>query len=172
MFSDKLHRSLFPDRFPHYAWTGPLQLCWVKGVWVLRCNLLPALLAEWPGSFTYHCGNRSVEWTRTKSQRTKWTHEKKFLRPLLLGFRLTTFWSRVQHLPTSYPGCPVCWLLKWHTQRLLYSTVWWKQPLPPPPPPPPFLSTNHPLKWYAFCMYVLDSLGEQQEPRHVSVILY
>ena len=25
---------------------------------VFRCNLPPALLAEWPGSFTCHCGNK------------------------------------------------------------------------------------------------------------------
>ena len=29
----------------------------VKGVCVFRCNLPTALLAEWPGSFTCHCGN-------------------------------------------------------------------------------------------------------------------
>ena len=42
----------FQRGFPHYAWVvavSPLQLCWVKGVCVLRCNLPPALLAEWPG---------------------------------------------------------------------------------------------------------------------------
>ena len=27
------------------------------------CNLPPALLAEWPGSFTCHCSNRGVEQT-------------------------------------------------------------------------------------------------------------
>ena len=31
--------------------------------WEFRCNLPPALLAEWPGSFTCHCGNAGVEWT-------------------------------------------------------------------------------------------------------------
>ena len=31
---------------------SPLWLRWVKGVCVSRCNLPPALLAEWPGSFT------------------------------------------------------------------------------------------------------------------------
>ena len=30
---------------------SPLRLCWVKGVCVFRCNLLPAFLAELQGSF-------------------------------------------------------------------------------------------------------------------------
>ena len=29
---------------------------------VFSCNLPPALLAEWPGSFTCYCGNTGVEW--------------------------------------------------------------------------------------------------------------
>ena len=36
------------------------RLPWVKIVCVFRCNLPPALLAEWPGSFTCHCGNTGV----------------------------------------------------------------------------------------------------------------
>ena len=62
--------SSIRDRFPHYAWTvavSPLQLQWVKGVCVLRCSLLPALWAEWPGSFTCHCGNTRVEHKSNKS---------------------------------------------------------------------------------------------------------
>ena len=31
------------------------------GVCVFSCNLPPALLAEWPGSFTCYCGNMGVE---------------------------------------------------------------------------------------------------------------
>ena len=30
---------------------------------MFRCNLLPALLAEWPRSFSCHCGNTGVERT-------------------------------------------------------------------------------------------------------------
>ena len=29
---------------------SPLWLCWFKGICMLRCNLQPVLLAEWPGS--------------------------------------------------------------------------------------------------------------------------
>ena len=64
------------------------QLRWVKGVCVFRCNLPPALLAESPGSFTYHCGNTD------KSQHIKLTLEKKILPPLRPGFELATFRSR------------------------------------------------------------------------------
>ena len=74
MFPDKLQVSLFPNWFPHYAWTtavSPHRLCWVKGVCMFRCNLPPALLAEWPGSFMCHCGNKEVEWTLNKSQHAK-----------------------------------------------------------------------------------------------------
>ena len=41
------------------------------------CHLPPALLAEWPESFTRRCGNTGVERTANKSQHTKWTLEKK-----------------------------------------------------------------------------------------------
>ena len=34
-----------------------VKLLWIKGVCVRRCNLPPALLAEWPEFFTCHCGN-------------------------------------------------------------------------------------------------------------------
>ena len=64
---------------------------------MFRCNLPPARLTEWSGSFTCHCGNMGVERTLNKSQHTKLTLEKKILPPLLLKFRLTTFWSRVRH---------------------------------------------------------------------------
>ena len=73
----------------------PLRLRCAKGACLLRCNLPPALLAKWPGSFTCHCSNMGVERTPNKSQHTKLTVEKKILLPLLLGFELTIFWSRV-----------------------------------------------------------------------------
>ena len=50
---------------------SPFPLRWVKDVCEFRCNLPPALLAEWPGSFTCHCGNTGVERTPSKSQHTK-----------------------------------------------------------------------------------------------------
>ena len=75
---------------------SPLRLRWVSDVCGFRCNLPPALLAEWPGCFTCHCGNTGVEQTPTKSQHTKLTLEKKILQPLLPGFELATFPSRVR----------------------------------------------------------------------------
>ena len=63
---------------------------------MFRCNLPPALSAEWPGSFTCHCGNTGVERTPNKSQHTKLTPEKKTLPPLLSGCEFATFPSRVR----------------------------------------------------------------------------
>ena len=68
----------------------------MKGVCVFRCNLPPALLAEWPGSFMCHCNNMGWNGHQIKSQHRKLTLEKKILLPLLPGFELTTFQSRVQ----------------------------------------------------------------------------
>ena len=63
---------------------------------MFRCDLPLALLAEWPGSFTCHCGNMVVEWTLHKSQHTNLTLEKKILPSLLPGFKLVTFWSWIR----------------------------------------------------------------------------
>ena len=80
------------DWFPNYAWTAcivsPIWLLWDLGVCMFRCNLPPALLAEWPGSFMCHCGNMGVERTPSKSQLTKLTLEKRF--------KLATFQSGVR----------------------------------------------------------------------------
>ena len=99
VFLEELRVSSFLDRFPHYTCTAavsPLRLRWVKGVCVFRCNPPSALLAEWPGSFTCHCGNTGVERTPSKSQHTKLTLGKKILPLLLPGFELATFRSQVR----------------------------------------------------------------------------
>ena len=49
----------------------PLRLCWVKGVFVFRWNLPPALLVEWLRSFTCHSGNMGVEQTPKKESAHK-----------------------------------------------------------------------------------------------------
>ena len=74
---------------------SPLRLRWVKGVRVCRCKLPSELLAEWP--FTCHCGNKGMERTPNESQHTKLTLEKKIFPPILPGFELATFRSRVRH---------------------------------------------------------------------------
>ena len=66
-----------------------------QGCMHVRCSLPPALLAEWPGSFACHCGNKEVDWTLYKSQHTKLSLEKKILPLLLPGFELASFQSRV-----------------------------------------------------------------------------
>ena len=76
---------------------SPLWFCWFKGVCMFKRNLPPALLTEWPGSFTCHWGNTRMELTPNKSEHTNLTLEKKILLLLLPGFKLTTFWSRAQH---------------------------------------------------------------------------
>ena len=48
------------------------------------------------GSFTCNCGNTGVERTLDKSQHTKLNLEKKILSPLLPGFELANFRSRVR----------------------------------------------------------------------------
>ena len=64
---------------------------------MFRCNLPPALLAEWPGSFTCHCGSMGMEQTPNKSQHTTVNSGEENLPPLLPRFELATFWSRVWH---------------------------------------------------------------------------
>ena len=54
-----------PSLCLHSSIVGPLQLPRVKGVHMFRYNLLPALLAEWPGSLMCHCSNMGVKWTPT-----------------------------------------------------------------------------------------------------------
>ena len=116
-FPDKLRVSSFPDRFlcPDSGIASPFRLRWVKGVCVFRCNLPPALLTEWPGSFTCHCGNTGVEWTSNMSQHTKLTLEKNILLPPLSGFELAIYRSRVrrsyQHIGRSAVTTMACCLL-------------------------------------------------------------
>ena len=106
----------FPDRFPHYAWTAHsdfvgmwnsmrpwLFLCSLsveryyfpsfatsfgQGVCVFRFNVPSALLAEWPWSFTCHCGKMGWNGYRVRVST--------ILAPLLPGLELATFRSRVR----------------------------------------------------------------------------
>ena len=88
----------FPDRFPHCAWTAVslLRLHWVKGVYMFRCNLPPALLAAWPEVFYMSLRKHGVEQIPNKGQHRKLTPEKKILPWLLLGFELTNFSSQAR----------------------------------------------------------------------------
>ena len=53
-----------------------------------------------------HCGNMGVERTPNKSQHTNLTLEKKILPPLLPGFELATFRSRVRHSANELSRLP------------------------------------------------------------------
>ena len=67
------------------------------GACVFSCNLPPALLAEWPGSFTCHCGNtgleRIPEWE--SAQKVDSGEENSPAAPA--GLEPDTFRSRVRH---------------------------------------------------------------------------
>ena len=105
MFFDLLCYQKVPTLFPVDSdIVSPLRLRWVKGVCVFRCNLPPALLADWPGSFTCHWGNTGMERTPNKSQHRKWTLQKKILLLLLPGFELATFRLRVRRSYQQAPG--------------------------------------------------------------------
>ena len=89
------------------------------GVCVFSCNLPPARLAEWPGSFTCYCGNTGWNGYRNKSQHRKSTLEKKILPPLLQGFEPATFQSRVRRSNHwAVPARLVCvyyyFVLEWY----------------------------------------------------------
>ena len=62
------HMELLPSRRTfcvHHTTMHHVTSCKATYVRCMRvsCNLPPALLAEWPGSFTCHCGNTGVERT-------------------------------------------------------------------------------------------------------------
>ena len=86
---------------PGQRHSQPTPTRWIEGACVLRWNLSPALLAQWPGSFTCHCGNMGAERTPSKSQHRKLTLEKKILPPFLPG--LATFRSRVRRSTNNLP---------------------------------------------------------------------
>ena len=67
-----------------------------RHVHVFRCNPPTALWQNDRGLFTCHCGSTGVKRTPIKSQHTKLTLQKKILPPLLPGFELATFRSRVR----------------------------------------------------------------------------
>ena len=87
---------IFPDRFPHYNWTAKsahLHFVGSRSASVFKCNLPPALLAEWMESSICHCGN--TEWNGRKSQHRKLTLENKILLPLknIHGGKTDSRWS-------------------------------------------------------------------------------
>ena len=97
VFLGELRVSSFPEKIPTHCLDSDIACSDFDGskpICVFKCNLPPALLAEWLGSFTCHCSNTGLEWTLNKSQHTKLTLEKKILPPLLPEFKLATFWSR------------------------------------------------------------------------------
>ena len=81
-----------------YVVIHPCQGC----MWIYRCNWPPALLAEWPGSFTCHGGKMGVEvCTLNKSQHTK----RKFPCRSCKNSNLQPFDQKSGALSTNFPGC-------------------------------------------------------------------
>ena len=105
VFFEELRVSSFPPTLClDSGIVSSLRLRWVKDVCMFRCNLPPALLTEWPGSLTCHCGNTGVERTPNKSQHRKLTLEKKIPPPLLRDLNSHRINHEFGALPTSYPG--------------------------------------------------------------------
>jgi len=78
------------------------------GACVFSCNLPPALLAEWPGSFTCYCGNTKVERIPKYKSAQKVTPGEKNTPSLLQGFKSATFQTRVlryNHWVIPAPNC-------------------------------------------------------------------
>ena len=79
---------------------SPLRLRWVKGICVFKCILPPALfcfvLLNDRGLLRATAVTRGMERTPNKSQHTKLILEKNILLPLLPGFELATFRSRLR----------------------------------------------------------------------------
>ena len=70
---------------------------------MFRCNLPPPLLAEWPGSFTCHCGSTGMEQTHNKSHKVHSGEVHFPVVPARIRTRNLSIKSLVL-LPTSYPG--------------------------------------------------------------------
>ena len=108
MFPDELHVSSFLDKIPTLCLdsgiVSPLRLHWVKGVCMFRCNLPPALLAEWPGSLMCHCGNTGVEQTLNKVSTQSWLRKKKFSCRSCWDSSSQPSDHKSGALPTGYPG--------------------------------------------------------------------
>ena len=75
-----------------------------KCVCVFNCNMLPELLASWPGSFTCHCGNTGWNGQRTRAgtgRHRELTLDKKIHTPLLPNVDLRPFHHESTALPTE-----------------------------------------------------------------------
>ena len=75
---------MFPDRFPHYAWTAQSAHSGFAGCRVYACLGVTCHLHCWQNVrgllFSCHCSNTGLERTPNKSQHTKSTLEKKISR--------------------------------------------------------------------------------------------
>ena len=98
---DELRVSSFPTLCLDSGIVSSLRFRWVKDVCVFRCNLPPALLTEWPGSFTCHCRNMGMEWGSAHKVNSEEVHS-----PIAPAGTWTCNLSilSLPLSPTSYPG--------------------------------------------------------------------
>ena len=92
-FPDEVRVSSFPipTLCLDSSIVSPLRLQWVKGVCVFRCNLPPALLAEWPGSFTCHWVTRGWNGDQIKVSTQSWLWRRRFCCRSCWEFNLQPF---------------------------------------------------------------------------------
>ena len=93
----------------------------IRKVYAFSCNLPPALLAEWPGSFTCYCGNMGVEQIpkiRVSTESQLW--KKTIIPPLQQGFKPVTFQSRVWC--SNHWAIPACQNLEELNDSLILSS--------------------------------------------------
>ena len=65
LFTARSVYTIQPCTMPHHFMQShkhKVHVCLVATACMFSCNLPPALLAEWPGSYTCYCGNTGVEW--------------------------------------------------------------------------------------------------------------
>ena len=73
---------------------------------MFRCKLPPALLAEWSGSFTCHCGNMVLEWYRIRvsAQSSLWRRKfsRRDLNSQLFNHESGTLTNKLSRAPTEH----------------------------------------------------------------------
>ena len=109
MCPDKLHLSLFLDRFPRYTHRAAESAhSNFIGSGLYACLSVTCHLHFGQNELGLLCATAvtGVEWTPNKSQHTKLTLEKKILPPLLPGFEFATFQSQVHHFTNKLSQLP------------------------------------------------------------------
>ena len=131
MFPNELRVSSFPDWFPHYACTAAKSAHTdFVGSSVSACSGVTRHLhfcLNDRGLLRAIAVTRGMERTPNKSQHTKLNLEKKILPPLLPGFEVATFRSRVRRSTNKLSrlsGSPIFGWLRLFTNIWLATSVY------------------------------------------------